>query len=472
MRTLDGIAMSLCLPLNDPRAGLSPGRVYRELEKTQWLDRPALQALQESKLERLLAYAREAVPFYREYPPWPGAGRGGVRDRLAGYPILTKDAIRANPAKMHPTAGLPRVFTRATTGGTTGEPIEIWYGRRRRAMVLAATWRGLSWVGIRPWTRGVNVQSFGRGSWYGRLRMRLANKWLYDPFGKDSREKDKIAREILRLRPAYLEGFVSDTLALGQACAAAGVKIERVVTTGEMLYEHQRRELERLYGAKVSDYYGCNEVGAMAFECEMGRRHISDEHVVLEVVDEHGLPVWGTPGRILLTDLDNFLTPLVRYEVGDVGVLDPTPCPCGRGLTVLKGIEGRTQDAIRNVKGDRLSTLFFAGRFKDLRAIHRIQLVQRTLTQIDLLFAGPLAGAEDELSAVTDEIRGRLGRDMQVTPKQVDQLLYTSRGKCRLIIALGDTLASRPLEAVEQRTGLGAGGRNDVPDGGDSRHHA
>jgi hypothetical protein len=141
-------------------------------------------------------------------------------------------------------------------------------------------------------------------------------------------------------------------------------------------------------------------------------------------------------------------------------------------LTVLKGIEGRTQDAIRNGKGDTLSTLFFAGRFKGLRAIHRVQLVQRTLTQIDLLFVGPMAGAEDELNAVAGEIRGRLGAEMQVTPKHVDQLLYTSRGKCRLIIALGDTLPTGPLGGVERGAERDAGEGGQVPDGGNPRSDA
>jgi phenylacetate-CoA ligase len=241
-----------------------------------------------------------------------------------------------------------------------------------------------------------------------------------------------------RINPTYLEGFVSDTMALGEACFAAGVRIDRVLTTGEMLYEHQRRELERLFGADVSDYYGCNEVGAMAFECEAGTKHITDEHVILEVVDANGHPVWDKPGRILLTDLDNFLTPLIRYEVGDVGVITREPCPCGRGLTVLKEIEGRTQDAVRNARGDKLSTLFFAGRFKDSRIIHRIQIVQRSLSEIEVLCEGPAGGAADGLDAIVDEIRHRLGPKVTVTKTQVKRVIYTKRGKRRLIIGLGD----------------------------------
>lgn len=437
MATFADIAMNFMLSLNDPRAGLEVGRLYAELAHTQWYDTSALERLQQAKLVRLLSQAKARVPYFRDYEAWQNVEEGTLRDRLATYPVLTKAAIRACPEKMHPATGLPRGCTRATTGGTTGEPIEIWYGAWRRAMVAAAYWRGKSWVGIRPWTRGVNLQSFGRGSWYGRLRMRFTNKWVIDAFGQTPAEAERSAGELLRLRPKYLEGFVSEMLALGEACFRAGVKIPRVLTCGEMLYEHQRREIERLYGAKVSDYYGCNEVGSLAFECDMGSKHITDEHVIVEVVDASGMPIWEKPGRILLTDLDNDLTPLIRYEVGDVGMLTRSLCPCGRKLTLLKELEGRTQDAIRNEAGDRLSALFFASRFRDLHAIVRIQLIQRTLTEIDLVYEGSSLEVGAELRAITDEIRDRLGPQMVVTPRQVEQLTYTSRGKCRLVIGLG-----------------------------------
>ena len=450
MSKKDRFAMSVYMPLNDPRAGTIGACVYRELHRTQWCDPQAMGRIQEKKVKALLDHAIRTVPFFANHPPWVGGEPETLRERLATYPILTKDAIRANSSNMHPQKGLPRSFTRATTGGTTGKPLEIWYGKRRRAMVLAASWRGRSWLGIKPWTRGANVQAFGKGSWYGRLRMRLTNKWLFDVFGKNTEERAVIAATLSRIRPKYLEGFVSDTLALGEACHAAGVKIARVLTTGEMLYEHQRNKLEELFGAKVSDYYGCNEVGAMAFECEMGNKHVTDEHVILEVVDDAGTPVWEKAGRILLTDLDNWLTPLVRYEVGDVGILTRSRCPCGRGLTVLSALEGRTQDAIMNEQGDSLSTLFLAGKFKDLKAIHSVQFVQRSLTQIDLLYEGATPDLYEELREMQDEIRDRLGPQMEVRSRCVSQLRYTNRGKRRLVIQLGEgETAAEPSLANE-----------------------
>lgn len=429
--------------LNNPRVGWRSGRQYAELQRTQWLSSGEMEAFQEAKIRRLIEHARTRVPFFKDYPPWPDAGGGAVRDQLAAYPILTKEAIRKCASALRQASGLPRFYVRGTTGGTTGAPIEVWRDRHHHAMGAAAYWRSLGWVGIKPQTRGVLANAMGKVVWYGRLRMRLANKMRVDAIGKSMEEKRRLALQIRDFHPGYIAGYVSDLLALGPACHEAGVRIGLVLTTGEMLYEHQRQELGRSYGGKVASYYGCNEVGSMAFECEQGRMHVADEHVLVEVVDDGGVPVWDQPGRILLTDLDNRLTPFIRYEVDDVGVLTRDPCPCGRRLTVLKSLDGRTQDALVNAAGDRLSTVCLAGKFRNLRAIHRIQLVQRTVTEIELLYEGAEPGMESERTAIVAEIHQRLGSQMRVTPRSVENLVFTRRGKCRLVVSLNETIRDK-----------------------------
>ena len=427
--------MSLLLPLNNPRVGFHSGALYAKLQKSQWDDIPSLERLQEKKIQYLIERAKTTVPFYKDYKDWDNDGKGSLRDKLATYPILTKDDIRASPSRMH-SIKTPRSFIKTTTGGTTGSPIEIWRERGVITMMEVSFWRGKSWVGIRPSTRGVNIQSFGRGSWYGRIRMRLTNKWLMDVFAQTKSDKAKNTRTLLKLKPNYIEGFVSDTLVLGEACLNAGVKIDRVLTTGEMLYDHNRSEIERLFSAKVAEYYGSNEVGSIAFECEMGQKHITDEHVILEVVDEEGVTQWGKPGRILLTDLDNYLTPLIRYEVGDIGVINRSTCLCGRKLTVLSEIQGRTQDFIRNESGQKLSALFFAGRFKNLNFINSIQIIQRSYSKIDILYEAKSEKVNDELNEISSEILARLGPQMIISFQQVERLIYSGRGKRRFIINL------------------------------------
>jgi phenylacetate-CoA ligase len=113
------------------------------------------------------------------------------------------------------------------------------------------------------------------------------------------------------------------------------------------------RVLERIFGAPLLLEYGCVEIGAMAYTCPAGTLHISHEHVILEVIDEEGSPVApGQVGRVVLTPYLSKTMPLVRYELGDLAILNSDPCPCGRypGLPALKSLEGRSFD--RMLDGD------------------------------------------------------------------------------------------------------------------------
>jgi phenylacetate-CoA ligase len=160
---------------------------------------------------------------------------------------------------------------------------------------------------------------------------------------------------------------------------------------------------------------------------------VSDEHVNLEVVDDENRVVWEKPGRILVTDLDNHAMPLIRYEIGDEGILTRERCACGRAHTVLASIQGRTQDYIYNSEGRRLSATFFAGFFRDLQHIGRLQLNQLSPASVRLDYEGKGLGADEEARQLCREIRARLGIDMQVTPRHVQSVFITDRGKIPLI---------------------------------------
>ena len=436
MTALEQMLSAILLPLLNRHGGIWTGGIFRDLMAGEGMSREELDRMQEDKLGRLLRSAVEHVPFYQAEAYRGAVGGGAARERLAALPILRRgDIQRGGEALRDP--GIRRV-RRSRTGGTTGEPLEIWKDARAISAAEAALWRGKAWAGIRPWDKAVSVRGFDKIRWPGRLRMRLLRKWVVEAFRPQAEERFGIRDLICRVRPASVEGYVTDLLSLaeGQDFASAGVRA--ILTTGEMLYPEQKAELSRAFSAQVFSYYGSNEVGALAFECEAGSRHVAEEHVILEAVDEQGAPVWDEPGRLLVTDLDNFAMPLIRYELGDIGALTRQPCACGRSSRVLKELLGRRQDALRNEAGDRLSATFFAGRFRGLRHVGQVQLVQADARSVEILYEGEGAPAAAEAQAMADEIRARLGAQMSVRTTGVKQIPLTARGKRPLIRGIKD----------------------------------
>ena len=168
--------------------------------------------------------------------------------------------------------------------------------------------------------------------------------------------------------------------------------------------------------------------------CEYGSKHIAEEHVIVETVDDNGKTVMDKPGRILVTDLDNHAMPLIRYEIGDCGILTSDACKCGRQLTVIKALKGRLQDAICTPDGKRLPAIFFLSKFRNLTSVTRYQLVQKKLKEVDLNYVPKGTGAIQDVGIIADEIKMRLGEDFTVNLIELKSIPLTVRGKSRLVI--------------------------------------
>ena len=434
MNVAEQLLAEIWLPLLNWRAGFRTGRLLRDLAGSERWSREQLEALQKTKLVSLLQVAGREVPFYRNGARRDLSLQGSAREILGRLPILTRaDILQAGPGILNPKG---KRMQKTRTGGTTGVPLEIWRDRATVAIGEAALWRGKSWAGIRPWDRSVAVKGFSKGSRLGRLRMRLLNKWVVPAFRPGAEERIRVQDLIRRVRPAVVEGYVTDLLSVAEGRDFSVAQIRALLTTGEMLYPEQKEILNAAFAAPVFSYYGCNEISSLAYECEHGAKHVVDEHVIMEAVDDAGAAVWDRPGRLLVTDLDNRAMPLIRYELGDVGTLSKDPCACGRRLLVLKELAGRRQDALRNEAGERLSATFFAGRFRDSRHLGRLQLVQENVHSVEILHEGEGALAEAEVREVAEEIRQRLGSGMQIRARRVDQIPLTARGKRLLIRGL------------------------------------
>jgi len=183
---------------------------------------------------------------------------------------------------------------------------------------------------------------------------------------------------IERWRPAYIRGYPS---AIAEFCRhRPGTRGEHyhphaVLTTSEMLTEVDRRVIEQVLGAPVFDGWGLNDGGAAAYECaEHAGMHVDTTRAYVETVDDAGHPVWGVPGRIVVTSLTNRAFPFVRYDTGDIGVLEWRECKCGRSGLMLEKILGRDDERL-NLGGVRTEACASSW-LTDIDRVRRWRIVQ------------------------------------------------------------------------------------------------
>jgi phenylacetate-CoA ligase len=135
---------------------------------------------------------------------------------------------------------------------------------------------------------------------------------------------------------------------------------------------------------RIEDNYSSQEVGPIAIQCAAsGLYHVMGETLIVEVLDASGEPcAEGEAGRVVVTDLHNFASPMIRYDIGDFAV-PGAPCPCGRGLPTLKRILGRERNLIVKADGSRHWPLVGFHRFDEAAPVRQYQFVQHTTRDIE-----------------------------------------------------------------------------------------
>ena len=398
--------------------------------------------LQLVKLQRLLHYVRENVPYYESVLKVLPERLNSLAD-LRRLPRLDKSMIRANFVGMRSRKKLPCDLS--NTGGSSGEPLIFWLARHRQAAQKAHRIRTHRWWGVEPadkeiylWGAPVELRKQDRLKLF---RDWLINEKLLNAFNMTEESITRYLQIVQSFRPQSLFGYPSSMVllcehALTKKLNPCDLGIKSVFCTGEVLYEHQRTLINEALGAPVANGYGARDAGFIAHECPAGSMHIAAEHVIAEVLDDSGQPLPPNEmGEIVITNLDELAMPLIRYRTGDIGALSSEDCRCGRGLPLMKVVQGRTTDFIVTENGGRMHALGLIYVLREISGISRFQIIQRSRNHIDILIVKndefPAAGAD----TIVRSFRKRVGDNTNVFVQFVDRISATGSGKFRYVIS-------------------------------------
>jgi len=432
------------------------GRRYRELELSQWQPREVVLETQWQHLGRLVRHAYDRVPFYRQRMDEVGLDP----DRLCGpddyrrLPVLTRDDLRSHKDELV-AAGFPRKkLIPNGSGGSTGEPVPFFHDAAHVAASQAAKLRNFRWAGWEPgdaWARlwGSNFDVAPHQKLRGQISERLMRvRWL-SCFEMTDASMERYARELAVFQPEVIEAYVNPLYLFCRFLRERGlvgtIQPRGAIVSAETLYDYHRDEIESVLGCKVFNRYGCREVGDVAHECSAGRMHLNVETVFTEfmVDDRPALP--GEDADIVVTPLDLYGMPMLRYRVDDIGSPEVGDCPCGRSLPLMRMVQGRVQDLIVTRSGQHLTGVFFAHLLKQLD-VQRFQVVQDSLDSLDFsIVPGPAFGRQ-QIEYVTQKFLEYTRGEIQLRMHITNDIPLSASGKHRVTVSRVDGRYARQLQ--------------------------
>ncbi|MGN9838476.1 phenylacetate--CoA ligase family protein [Nonomuraea sp. H19] len=328
----------------------------------------ALRRRQLRGLNRMLELARTRVPYYRDDPRY---ARGPLRSlaELAELPVLDKQVLREQPLERMLADGvdLARCLS-FQTSGSTGRRVRIVHDQDSHDYHMAACVRRFLATGrYLPTDRLSHIRPFAPPArMFERFNLFRRHVIL------SHRPMREIKEELLANRPKVLIGYPVHLRALlreltQEELARLRRTLRIVMTESELLLPEHRTMFAERFGAPVFDEYSAFEVLNVTYDCRHGRAHLGEDRVYCEIVDESGKPLPdGRPGQVVVTAFLERAMPLLRYSLGDIGLIEPGRCRCGRRFRTLRLTTGRSNDYVTLPSGERL----YPDAFLHLAATH------------------------------------------------------------------------------------------------------
>jgi len=377
----------ILFPLHEKLLGRPTLACLRELERTQWYPPEKIQAYQWQKLKALLRHAYENVQYYREKFEKLKVTPEDIQsfDDFSKLPFTTKKDMRENFAKFCAQNMKKSEFIRMNTGGSSGEPLIFYVDKRRVSYDRAAHLRARRWWGIDIgdkeiviWGSPIEISAQDKLK---DIRDWFFNTRLLSAFKMSEKTMFEYANIIKKYRPKHLFGYASSIYFFSQFLRRhnidlSNVGIQVIFVTADMLYDYQRDAIQEFFQCPVANGYGARDAGFVAHECPAGGMHITED-IYVEFIKDNKPVGPEDRGEIVVTHLDNYAMPFIRYRTGDVARPEGKLCSCGRGLRLMGAIEGRTTDFIVTPGGKIMHALSLIYILRDLEGIEAFKVIQK-----------------------------------------------------------------------------------------------
>jgi phenylacetate-CoA ligase len=443
------VVRNLIYPVHEALLKRPTFAYLRDLERSQYLDRKAIEELQMAKLGALLRKAHSHCPWYTRLIDT--AGLEVYRDQplsmedLQRLPTMDKQLATEQGSDMiwHDVPGGSYPYN---TGGSSGEPLRFRFGRWRQASDAAGRMRARRWWGVEVgdrevylWGAPVELKKTDRIK---TLRDRMFNQLVLNAFEMSAANMDAYIDAIRRYRPSCIYGYASSIALLAEHARSRKKSLRMpslkvVCTTGEPIFPHQRELLQEVFDVPVANEFGSRDIGFTAHEAPGGSMLLMSESIILEVLDDQGIPVSpGSTGEAVMTGLCSEAQPFIRYRTGDMVTLGEETDTGGRGLHVIADVAGRSTDFVVKPDGTIMHALAVIYEIRDKPGVGEFKFIQHDLHTCEVqVVPGPGWQEATSRDPLVRDLKARLGKEVSIEVRLVERIPAEASGKYRYVVS-------------------------------------
>jgi phenylacetate-CoA ligase len=412
-----------------------------KFKRYPWLPQKELSLLRFNRLKEQLVKAYENVSYYqtafkqRDLDPH----RFKTLLELRDYPIIDRDVIQQNESLFLARNFPFEKMSRSHSSGSTGKPLwtyfdkNTWIRKKYLSKLRARMECGLK--------LGDNVAIFDTAptaELVARNRKKMfSNPALRVKFFSIFEETEKNLNGLIQWEAHDIDSSPNHLFRIAQEMERKKLEtpsVKRIFTSSEYLELSMRKFIEKIFGAEVFDIYGCTEIKEIAWECERHEGyHINEDDVIVEILHDDSPAQPGEIGDIVLTDLRNKAMPLIRYRIGDRGLLIAGNCSCGRSFSRMVPAAGRASEYITTPGGRKISPYRFTTAIEKTRGLLQYQFIQETLDSITVKVIMDGQNNDKDIMGIQENIQTVLGNAMSIHMEICDKIKLEENGKYKVV---------------------------------------
>ncbi|HQO58535.1 MAG TPA: hypothetical protein PLT76_07410 [Candidatus Omnitrophota bacterium] len=467
----------IVMPLSLRMSSNKGWRYYNDYIRADFEPIETRRARQWQRVLSLVNHAYHHVPFYRKKYDQAGIKPEHIKCEadFRKLPVITKKDLRENFPRNTVADNYPLERMRySNTSGTTGaslilvhdhDDINHKYASKLRSWHLMGCDLGDTVVRITPnecqpclptgespdipllkyLKMVLSRHKHARQAYYIFVERHITNRLLNNrrfppPLNPDFSDKDlwDYIRVVQEFKPDFISGYPLYLYWLAHRIQKDRISIpplKGLDLTAGLSFPGMRQFISEQFRAPVFQNYGGCELGRVASSCPMsnGQMHVLEDHCYMEFIRANGDPARpGELANIIMTALNSYGMPFIRYEHGDVGSFADDPCPCRRTSCLMR-VAGRLQDLIMTADGHAIPSHEILELSLSHPGIKLFQLIQRAPDQFDFKFVPDALPQETDLDGLRDKLKHVLGPGADIRFQAVDYIRTASSGKYRLV---------------------------------------